>query len=73
MDIFIAFFAGMLTFISPCILPLIPAYIAYATGVSIKEKGSTVIHSIFFVLGFSTIFVIFGATATTLGKLLIRN
>ena len=78
MSFVIAFFAGILSFISPCILPLVPAYITYMAGISLKEaedvrsvRKTTLIHSIFFILGFSIIFVFLGASATLLGSLLI--
>ena len=75
-----AFAAGLLTFLSPCILPLIPAYVSYITGVSFDElKGGeakairkkTLVHSLLFILGFSFVFVTLGASATFLGKLLL--
>jgi len=78
----VAFFAGVLTFLSPCLLPLIPSFIAYITGVSFgdlknaKERGGirkkTVIHSLLFILGFSVIFVLLGLTATAIGKALFQ-
>ncbi|MBI1976702.1 MAG: cytochrome c biogenesis protein CcdA [Candidatus Omnitrophica bacterium] len=65
------FLAGVLTFLSPCVLPLIPSYISYITGASIEElqtgkgvKRATAIHSLLFILGFSVIFVLLGASAT---------
>jgi cytochrome c-type biogenesis protein len=74
-----AFLAGLLSFISPCVLPLVPAYITYMTGISFKEaKGKkgiamiSLVHSIFFVLGFSSIFILFGATATLLGNIAVQ-
>lgn len=76
-----AFLAGLLTFLSPCILPLIPAYISYITGISfdeLKEEGSrairkkTLIHSLLFILGFSLVFITLGASATYLGKFFIN-
>ena len=76
-----AFAAGLLSFLSPCILPLIPAYISYITGVSFDElKGAqtgairkkTLVHSLLFVLGFSAVFITLGASASYLGKLLIN-
>ena len=79
-DLFVSFGAGALSFVSPCILPLIPAYISYISGVSIKELASKdkapafkrriVISSLFFIAGFSVIFIGMGATATTFGKLI---
>jgi len=81
-SILIAFSAGFLSFISPCVLPLIPSYITYITGVSFKEltdaetrrklRWNTTLHSLLFIIGFSTIFILMGASASYLGKLLIR-
>lgn len=78
----VAFAAGLLTYLSPCLLPLIPAFIAYITGVSFsdlkaEEKKSeirkkTVIHSLLFIAGFSVIFVLLGLTATFVGKFLFQ-
>jgi len=71
-----AFVAGLLTFLSPCILPLIPAYLSYITGVSFDEmkeggqrdiRGKTLLHALFFVFGFSIVFVALGASATAAG------
>lgn len=80
--ILIAFFSGILSFISPCILPLIPSYITYITGISFKDltdlssktklRWMTILHSFFFILGFSTIFILMGASATYLGQLLAK-
>ncbi len=76
-SIVISFVAGILTFLSPCILPLFPSYIAYITGRSfneIKDQSSssirriTLIHSLFFILGFSIVFVLLGITFTYLGS-----
>lgn len=76
----LAFIAGFLTFASPCIFPLIPAYISYITGISfneLKEAKSgdvqlkTLIHSLFFVLGFSAVFISLGASASLLGKIIL--
>lgn len=72
-----AFVAGLLSFLSPCVLPLIPSYITYITGLSfadLKEehpahlvRRKTVIHSLLFIAGFTLVFVAFGASATYLG------
>jgi len=76
----IAFGAGFLTFLSPCILPIIPAYISYITGVSfdeLKDGRSAEIrkrafgHACLFVVGFSMVFIALGASASYLGKLLL--
>lgn len=68
-SLILAFSAGLLSFLSPCVLPLVPAYIGYLTGSSIHK--SAVIKSFGFVLGFSFIFILMGASVTTLGKLFI--
>ncbi|GFZ31334.1 cytochrome C biogenesis protein CcdA [Clostridium zeae] len=76
---FLAFSAGLLSFLSPCVLPLVPAYVGYITGSSINNKKIhrykiSNLHKVLgFVLGFSIIFIIMGASATTLGKLIIKN
>jgi len=59
-----AFFAGMLSFLSPCVLPLVPTYLAYLGG----EKGRPVKNALFFILGFSLIFLIMGVPFTVLGS-----
>jgi len=81
-SIFIAFSAGFLSFVSPCVLPLIPSYITYITGVSFKDladaetrtklRWATTFHSLLFIMGFSTVFILMGASATYLGQLLTR-
>lgn len=72
----LAFFAGFISFLSPCVLPLIPGYISYISGQSlndlIEKKEPVIKKTIFFSIGFSIIFIIFGATASFLGKLLIQ-
>lgn len=76
-SILLAFSAGLLSFLSPCVLPLVPAYVSYLTGSSIEElkddkvKFSTLYKSFGFVLGFSIIFILMGVSITSLGKLLI--
>ena len=81
-SIFIAFSAGVLSFVSPCVLPLVPSYITYITGVSFHElTGSesksklrwvTTVHSLLFITGFSTVFIIMGASASYVGQLLAQ-
>jgi cytochrome c-type biogenesis protein len=78
----IAFSAGVLSFVSPCVLPLIPSYLTYVTGVSFKEltdeesrtklRWATVSHSLLFISGFSTVFILMGASTSYLGQLLAR-
>tara|TARA_B100000427_G_C15484960_1_gene584822 strand:+ start:711 stop:1424 length:714 start_codon:yes stop_codon:yes gene_type:complete len=74
-NFFLAFFAGFVSFLSPCVLPLIPGYISYISGQSldklISQKKPIIKKTIFFCLGFSIIFIAFGATASLLGKLFI--
>jgi cytochrome c-type biogenesis protein len=70
----LAFGAGILSFLSPCVLPLIPSYVSFITGLSLEDAGTrrwtAVTHAAFFVLGFTFIFVALGASATALGGLL---
>ena len=78
----IAFSAGLLSFASPCVLPLVPSYITYITGASFKEltdaearsklRWATIFHSLFFIMGFSLIFILMGASASYLGQLLAQ-
>ena len=74
----IAFSAGLISFLSPCVLPLIPGYISYISGTSfdkIKEKKENliVIKTIFFTLGFSFVFIALGSTASFVGKFFLSN
>lgn len=74
----LAFGAGILSFFSPCVLPMIPAYIMYITGVSTEEeldrkKFLAISRTLGFVIGFTIIFMIMGSSATVLGKIFIRN
>jgi cytochrome c-type biogenesis protein len=75
-----AFIAGLLSFLSPCVLPLIPSYMTYITGLSFadlqsehpthKMRMQTMIHSLIFIAGFTTVFVLLGASATYIGGFL---
>ncbi|MFH1790552.1 MAG: cytochrome c biogenesis protein CcdA [Candidatus Omnitrophota bacterium] len=80
----VAFAAGMMVFLSPCILPLIPTYLSYLTGMSFKElegeitpekkrriRARTVAHSLMFIIGFSVVFILLGTTVSFLGRLLL--
>ncbi|NPB03458.1 MAG: hypothetical protein GXO39_03460 [Thermotogae bacterium] len=75
----VSFLAGLLSFLSPCVLPLVPAYLGYVSGLSVAEiksgkgTGRVVLGIIFFVLGFSLVFVLMGATASAVGQFLIKN
>lgn len=83
-SISMTFAAGLISFLSPCVLPLVPGYISYISGVSFaeirenresnsnlkKEKRVIVLNSICFVLGFTIVFTLLGASATWIGTLL---
>ena len=73
----IAFGAGLISFLSPCVLPLIPGYISYISGQSLQEilnqKKISLLPLILFCLGFSTVFVILGASASFLGQAFLQN
>jgi len=73
-----AFSAGLISFLSPCVLPLVPGYISYVSGNALGRQGdvgggrlATLLLSLCFVLGFSTVFVALGATATAFSRLLL--
>ena len=81
-SLLVCFSAGFLSFISPCILPLIPSYLAFISGVSIEEltqgnfksaRLGVILNSVLFILGFSLVFIAFGASATFIGKILLQN
>ena len=78
----VALVAGILTYLSPCLLPMIPAFIAYITGISFADfrdeskrgevRRKTITHALLFIAGFSLIFIMLGLTATLLGKALFH-
>lgn len=80
-NIFIAFGAGFLSFISPCVLPLFPAFLSYITGMSVSElkddntkiNKKALLHTIFFLLGFSSVFVMLGFTTSFISEFLLTN
>ena len=76
-ELFIALGAGLISFLSPCVLPLIPGYISFISGQSLNElvesKKVNLIPLILFSLGFSFVFISFGAAASALGKILLQN
>ena len=76
-ELFVAFGAGLISFLSPCVLPLIPGYISYISGSTLNEliekKNVNLIPIILFTVGFSIVFVIFGAASTYLGQALLQN
>ncbi|TAL09851.1 MAG: cytochrome c biogenesis protein CcdA [Nitrospirae bacterium] len=79
-SLFIAFAAGLLSFVSPCVLPLVPSYITYITGLTLEEltseterarvRGVIIVNSLLFIAGFSSVFIAFGASASLVGQLL---
>ncbi|UCG21232.1 MAG: cytochrome c biogenesis protein CcdA [Deltaproteobacteria bacterium] len=79
-SLFMAFAAGLISFLSPCVLPLIPGYISFVSGVSLEDmtdtaqgnrlKAALLVKSLLFVLGFSAVFVLMGASATWLGSII---
>ena len=76
-ELTISFGAGLLSFLSPCVLPLIPGYISYVSGQSLQEvinsKKINIFPLLLFCFGFSTVFIIFGASASLLGQLFLQN
>mgnify|MGYP006152295523 CR=1 FL=1 len=76
-ELFIAFGAGLISFLSPCVLPLIPGYISFISGTSLNEllekKKINLVPLILFTLGFSFVFIMFGAAASYLGQVLLQN
>lgn len=82
-SILVAFTAGIISFLSPCILPIIPSYLAFITGISLEElsqqenlrkvRKRVIANSLMFILGFSIIFITLGASATVIGKFLQEN
>jgi cytochrome c-type biogenesis protein len=72
LGIAVAFLAGLLSFLSPCVLPLVPSYVGFLTGMTLGEmtgrRRAALIHALLFVGGFSLIFILLGASATALGR-----
>jgi cytochrome c-type biogenesis protein len=70
----VAFAAGLLSFLSPCVLPLVPSYVGFLTGMTLPEmegrRRVALLHALLFVAGFSFIFILLGASATALGRAL---
>lgn len=79
-SLFAAFSAGLLSFISPCVLPLVPSYLSYITGLSVENlakveererfKSAILFNALLFIAGFSTVFIAFGASASLIGQVL---
>ena len=76
-ELLIAFGAGLISFLSPCVLPLIPGYVSFISGQSLQEilksKKIDILPLILFCFGFSTVFIILGASASFLGQTLLQN
>lgn len=76
LGLLIAFTAGLLSFLSPCVLPLVPSYVTFITGMTLEDlqqkKREPILHAIVFVIGFSMIFLALGAGATVFGQLMLR-
>ena len=74
---FLAFGAGFISFLSPCVLPLIPGYISYISGESlgdiVEKQKKVILKTVLFSLGFSLVFISFGATASLIGYILLEN
>jgi cytochrome c-type biogenesis protein len=74
LGVVVAFLAGLLSFLSPCVLPLVPSYIGFLTGMTLPEmsgrRRTALVHALLFVAGFSLIFILLGASATALGRAL---
>src|ERR1700732_2137923 len=79
-SIFTAFVAGLVSFLSPCVLPLVPGYISMLSGIGVEQlkqgrtpRGGLLSSALAFVLGFSVVFITFGASASAVGAFLVRN
>ena len=83
LSIVLAFFAGILSFLSPCVLPLVPGYISIISGFSLEQlrgeaqdtslKRAVILSSVMFIIGFSISFIALGATATAVGQVLLTK
>jgi cytochrome c-type biogenesis protein len=79
-SIFAAFVAGLVSFLSPCVLPLVPGYISMLSGIGVEQlkegqtpRGGLLKSALAFVIGFSIVFIAFGASASAVGAFLVRN
>jgi cytochrome c-type biogenesis protein len=77
LELLIAFGAGLISFLSPCVLPLIPGYISFISGQSLNEilekKNVKIVPLVLFCFGFSTVFILLGASASFLSQALLKN
>ena len=75
---FVALLAGVLSFLSPCVLPIVPPYLAYMSGVSLNElsegkaRNAAIMPAVFFVMGLSTVFLFLGFTASIIGQVFLQ-
>src|SRR5271170_2601909 len=79
-SIFAAFVAGLFSFLSPCVLPLVPGYVSMLSGIGVEQlkegqtpRGGLLSSALAFVVGFSIVFITFGASASAVGSFLVRN
>src|SRR5271157_4024390 len=79
-SVFAAFIAGLVSFLSPCVLPLVPGYISMLSGIGVEQLkegqtpgGGLLASALAFVFGFSIVFISFGASASAVGAFLVRN
>ncbi|MCR8723576.1 cytochrome c biogenesis CcdA family protein [Frigidibacter sp. ROC022] len=75
--LFVALLAGMISFLSPCVLPIVPPYLAFMSGITVTEMGDranrALVPALFFVLGLSTVFLLMGFTASAFGRFFLMN
>src|SRR6201998_3414620 len=79
-SVFAAFVAGLISFLSPCVLPLVPGYVSMLSGIGVEQlkegqapRGRLLSSALAFVIGFSIVFITFGASASAVGAFLVRN
>src|SRR3984957_6915939 len=79
-SVFAAFVAGLVSFLSPCVLPLVPGYVSMLSGIGVEQlkegqapRGSLLASALAFVTGFSIVFITFGASASAVGAFLVKN
>ncbi len=73
----VSFSAGVLSFLSPCVLPLVPSYVSFITGLSLEDvqqsRKVALVHSLLFITGFTIVFLALGATASAVGRVFFHN
>ncbi len=73
MQYFISFLEGIITFVSPCLLPMLPIYVSYFAGGGEKKTRKVITNALGFILGFTIVFILLGALAGSVGKLLVEH